>query len=127
MIIRLNRTLSLFISMNKQIYMFSSIFGLLISVICLFFNWKISTGIIIGILSSFIYFYLLNGSFKINEDGSIDKGGIVKYFIRIIVIALPLFLSYILPEYFNIFGAFAGVMIFRIVMIIFFFKKKGVE
>lgn len=125
MIIRLNRTLSLFISMNKQIYIISGLLAVIASIICLFFNWRFSTGIIIGVLSSFIYFYLLNGSFKINEDGSIGKGGIIKFIIRICIIALPLLISFLLPDYFNIFGAFAGVMIFRIVMIAFFFKKKG--
>lgn len=111
--------------MNKQIYLYSGIISVIASIICAFFNWTISTGVIIGALSSFVYFYILNMNFKINEDGNISKGGVLGYFIRLIVLALPLLIACLLPNVFNIFGAFAGIMLFRIVMIIMFFTKKG--
>lgn len=111
--------------MNKEIYLYSGILTVIASVICAYFNWTIATGIIIGALSSFIYFYILNLNFKINDDGNISKGGVLGYFIRIIVLALPLLVSCLFPKYFNIFGAFGGIMLFRIVMIVMFFIKKG--
>ncbi|MBQ0036844.1 MAG: ATP synthase subunit I [Firmicutes bacterium] len=110
--------------MNKNIYLYSGILGLLASVICGFFNWCISSGIIIGLLSSYLYFYLLNMQFQF-KDGEIKKGGILGFGIRIIVLALPLLIACLLPNYFNIFGAFGGVMVFRIIMMIMFFKQKG--
>ena len=118
--------MSLFISMNKEIYLYSSIIGVLASIVCAFFNWRISTGILIGMLSSYLYFYLLNLQFKV-VDGKISKGGIIGYFLRIIVLALPLLLACLLPNYFNIFGAFGGIMAFRIIMMIIYFKQKGEE
>ena len=111
--------------MKKKIYLYSLILGIFTSIICAIFDFRISTGIIIGMLSSFLYFYILNLNFKINVDGNISKGGVLGYFIRLIVIALPLLISCLLPNYFNVFGAFAGVMLFRIIMIIMFFKEKG--
>lgn len=111
--------------MNKKIYLYSGILSVIASVICAFFNWRISTGIIIGTICSFGYFYLLNENFKIGEDGNISKGGVLGYFLRIALIALPLLISCLLPNVFNIFGAFGGVMLFRIVMIIIFFNEKG--
>lgn len=111
--------------MNKQIYLFSGILAIIASMVCAYFNWRISTGIIIGIICSYGYFYLLNKSLNVKEDGSISKGGVIGFLVRILLIALPLAISVLLPEYFNIFGAFAGVMIFRIIMIIYFFKQKG--
>ena len=114
-----------FICMNKQICIISGIVSIIASGICLLFNWTISTGIIIGLLSSLIYFFLLNKTYKINEDGSISKGGIIAFFLRIIILALPLLIACLLPNIFNIFGAFGGVMLFRFVMIIFFLKEKG--
>ena len=111
--------------MNKQIYIVSVVVSVIASVICLFFDWRISSGIIIGEIASLIYFLLLNNSFKLKEDGSMSKGGIVSFLLRIVVIALPLTIAFFLPKFFNIFGAFAGVMLFRIVMIIYFFKQKG--
>lgn len=118
--------MSLFISMNKEIYLYSCIIGVLASIICAFFNWRISTGILIGMLSSYLYFYLLNLQFKV-VDGKVSKGGIIGYFLRIIVLALPLLLACLLPNYFNIFGAFGGIMAFRIIMMIIYFKQKGEE
>lgn len=112
-------------TVNKQIYLYSGILTIITCAICGYFNWKISTGILIGMLCSFAYFKTLNASFKISEDGTVSKGGLLGFFLRIILIALPLFISVLLPEYFNIFGAFAGVMLFRIVMMFMFFKQKG--
>ena len=110
---------------NKQIYIYSGILGIIACAICWYFNWRISTGILIGLISSFIYFYLINNSFKLKEDGSISKGGVIGFILRIVVIALPLLIACLLPDYFNIFGAFGGVMLFRFVMIFYFLKQKG--
>lgn len=111
--------------MNKQIYLYSGIISIVASIVCAFFNYRISLGIIIGALSSFLYFYILNMNFKISEDGNISKGGILGYLVRLIVLALPLLIACLLPNIFNIFGAFAGIMLFRIVMMFMFFKTKG--
>lgn len=111
--------------MKKEIYLYSGIITIVASLICIYFDWRISSGIIIGALSSFLYFYILNMNFKINEDGNISKGGILGYFIRILVLAIPLLIACLMPNVFNIFGAFAGVMLFRIVMIVMFLIKKG--
>lgn len=111
--------------MNKNVYLYSIILGIVASLICAYFNWRISTGIIIGLLSSYLYFYILNMSFKVKEDGTISKGNILGFFIRILTLALPLLIAFLYPNIFNIFGAFAGVMVFRIVMIVIFFIEKG--
>ena len=111
--------------MNKDLFIISGIVSIVASVITFFFKWQIATGIILGTIFSFVYFYLLNTGFKINDDGSISKGGALLFMLRMIVLALPLFVSCMLPEVFNIFGAFAGVMLFRIVMMVVYFKKKG--
>lgn len=108
---------------NKQIYFYSGIIATIACVICGYFNWKISLGIAIGVLSSFVYFFVLNLTFKI-EDGKMSKGGIFGFFFRIIIIAFPLLVSCLFPQYFNIFGAFGGVMLFRIVMMVMFFKQR---
>lgn len=109
--------------MKKEIYLYSGIVSLVACVISAFFNWRISTGILIGALSSFIYFYILNLNFRI-VDGNISKGGVLGFIVRILILALPLLIACLLPNYFNIFGAFGGVMIFRIIMIIMFLKEK---
>lgn len=111
--------------MNKNLYLISAILGIVASVCCYFINWQISTGIILGIIFSLIYFLILNKSYLINEDGTLSKGSIVLFLLRMIVIAIPLLISCLLPNIFNIFGAFGGVMLFRIVMIIVFFKNRG--
>lgn len=117
--------LSFFNYMNKKIYLYSGVLGIVASLIAYFFNWRVSTGIIIGVLSSYLYFYILNMNFKIKEDGTISKGNVLGFIIRILVIALPLLIACVFPNIFNIFGAFAGVMLFRIVMIVLFLIEKG--
>lgn len=117
--------LSFFNYMNKKVYLYSLILCIVASLICAYFNWRISTGIVIGMLSSFLYFYILNMNFKIKDDGTISKGSILGFLVRILALALPLFIAFLLPNIFNFFGAFAGVMLFRIVMITLFFKEKG--
>lgn len=111
--------------MNKHIYLISLLVSIIASLICLFFDWKISLGIILGVISSFIYFYALNKSYKLNDDGTINRGGFILFIVRILIIAFPLLIACLLPNVFNIFGAFGGVMLFRIVMIVYFFKEKG--
>ena len=110
--------------MNKQIYIFSSIVSVIASLVCIFFDWRISTGIILGTISSFLYFYLLNKFVKVSMEGNVSKGSVVFSILRIFILALPLAVAYFLPTVFNFFGAFAGVMIFRLIMIIIFFKNK---
>ena len=111
--------------MNKQIYIVSSIVGVIASLVCLFFDWRITTGILIGLVSSLVYFYLLVKSYRVNEDGTLSKGSGLTLIFRILVLAIPLLIACLLPEYFNVFGAFGGVMVFRIIAYIYFFKQKG--
>lgn len=111
--------------MNKNVYVVSAAVSIFISIICLFFNWKISTGIILGLISSFLYFILLNKNLTFDENGSIKKGSFIFFIVRIMILAFPLLIACLVPQYINIFGTFGGVMIFRIVMIIMFIKKKG--
>ena len=116
-----------FIFMKKEVYLYSLIVCLLASVVAAFFNWRISTGIIIGAVSSVIYLLLLNATFKI-KDGKISKGGVVGFFARILVLALPLLIACLLPNYFNVFAVFGAIMVFRIIMMIMFFRtKEGIE
>jgi len=110
--------------MNKNIYLYSGIIGVFTSAICAFFDYRIALGVILGILSSFLYFYLLNNQFEI-VDGQIKKGGALGFIVRIMILAFPLLISCLLPNIFNIFGAFGGVMLFRIIMMFTFFKQKG--
>lgn len=111
--------------MKKDLFIICGIVSLLVSIVCYFINWKIATGIILGTAFSLLYFYVLNLSFKMNEDGTLNRGSALLGVVRILIIAMPLFIAFMLPNVFNFFGAFAGVMIFRIIMMIVFFIKKG--
>ncbi|MDO4940583.1 MAG: ATP synthase subunit I [Erysipelotrichaceae bacterium] len=110
--------------MDKELYIVSGIIGLVASIICFFFNWRISTGILLGLMFSFLYFYLLTLSFKIDENGNMSKGGIIGWFLRILVLALPLLIACLLPNVFNLYATFGGIMAFRLVLMVYFFKRK---
>ena len=109
--------------MKKEIYLYGSIICVIASTVATFFDWRISTGIIIGALASMLYLIVLNKTFRI-ENGQMSKGGAIGFILRILIIALPLLIAALIPNYFNIFGAFGGVMVFRIVMMIVFYKTK---
>lgn len=111
--------------MKKNLFVICAIVSLLVSIVCYFIKWQIATGIILGTLFSLLYFFVLNLSFKMNADGTINRGSALLGILRLFIIAMPLFIAFMLPEVFNIFGAFAGVMIFRIIMMIAFFIEKG--
>lgn len=111
--------------MKKELLITSSIVGVLASIVCLFFKWQYAISVLMGLAFSFLYFYLLTSSFKINENGEISKGSFIGWLLRIIVLAIPLLISCLLPNVFNIFATFGGIMIFRVVMMIFFYRQKG--
>lgn len=111
--------------MKKDLFIISAILGIIASAIGMIFKLNIGLGILLGTIFSLLYFYLLNVSYKTNEDGTLYRGSIVSYFLRLIVIAIPLLVSCLLPDIFNIFASFGGIMLFRIIMIISFFKQKG--
>lgn len=111
--------------MKKNLFIVSGILGIIASAIGVFFALNIGLGILLGTVFSLLYFYLLNISYKVDENGNLSRGSGLGYLLRMIVIAVPLLLSCLLPNIFNVFAAFGGIMLFRIIMFITFFKEKG--
>lgn len=87
-----------------------------------FLNWKVSLGIILGLIFFRIYFYLLTSSiddalaFGQNES---RFGRIISSSGRILILVMPLLAGMLLPQYVNVWGSFAGLVLFKVCAVIY--------
>ena len=81
-----------------------------------FFNWRISRGIVLGMVFFHLYFYLLSSS--LNQAIMAGKRNIGFTILsavgRMVAMALPLLIGILLPQYFNVFGCLAGFVLFKV-------------
>ena len=107
--------------MNKNEFRFSTILAILTALITAFFDVRISAGIILGFLFSFAHLYLLtkNVDSMLYQDKTSIFWSIISSISRFAMIALPLLIALKFSDYFNVFGAFFGILIYKIVLIIF--------
>ena len=106
--------------MEKKILHISEICGLVIAALFCFFNWRISSGVILGMVFFRVYFFLLSASMsEAMSEQSASPGTILIYSVgRMVAMALPLLIGVLLPQYFHIIGCFIGFMIFKIAAVI---------
>lgn len=104
---------------NKEIK-YSSICGLLLAAVFMIFERSWSLGMLLGILCFALYYLLL--SYSINDmtsenpaGGLLVSGGRI---IRLIVLTLPMLLSFLFPELINTFAVLMGLLMFKIVTVL---------
>ena len=108
--------------MSKKVYLISGILVAIISVIFLFFDWKISTGTILGFLFSMGNLEIITRSYsKLGEV--VPKDFVLWQFVRFLLLVVPLLLSFLLPNVFHYIGVVIGLTVYRLAMI--FALKKG--
>lgn len=109
--------------MNKDQLLRNSAVAIVVSVVFLFFDKKISTGILLGFLFACLYWKMLAD----NIDQVIDGGRSTKAAQagRMVVLAAPMLIACLFPEKFNVFGSFFGLMIPKLTLYILSFFRKG--
>ena len=92
-------------------------------------NWRISLGLVLGYL-----FSQVNGKLtEMRIDALIANGAspggaqLLSFFLKPLVIALPLLLSFLLPDIFHWAGTFLGLMIPKIILITDTILRNGSE
>ncbi|MBE6115603.1 MAG: hypothetical protein E7187_02085 [Erysipelotrichaceae bacterium] len=96
--------------MEKKILVLSEKCGLIVAAVFCFLNWKVSLGVLLGLIFYRIYFMLLSGSIgdAIKGNAVLPIGGML----RVLCLAVPLLAGVKLPQYFNIWGVLAGLLMF---------------
>lgn len=104
---------------NKEIK-YSTTIGLLTALVLVFFERSWALGVLLGCLCYALYFFLL--SYSINDLTSArPTGGLLVSLgpvLRLFVLAIPLLVSFLVPEMINTFGVMIGLLLFKITAII---------
>ena len=90
-----------------------------------FLNWRISRGIVLGMVFFHIYFYLLSSTLNHAIDSGKQNIGLTMLSAigRMAAMALPLLMGILLPQYFNVFGCLAGFVLFKVAALLTAVKK----
>lgn len=113
--------------MSLRIYKITAIIALVLSFVCYFYDYKISLGIILATLISFINMFLLSVSMKqaMNADSPFASllMGITMF--RFILLGLGIFVAMKNPQIFSIIGVTIGLTLFLLALVIDALKRKG--
>ena len=106
--------------MGKNILRTTGICGLLLAAVFCVIDWRVSAGIILGMICFIMYFIILNASFS---DLSELKGSdafmmILASVVRMILMAAPVLAGVMMPQYFNTWGCLGGFVIFKAAAVI---------
>ncbi len=117
--------------MENRIVRYSTICGLALAAALLIFDWRWSAGIVIGLVFFVIYFLMLR--LKIDEQlsaaGSGKASDAFSKAARMLILAVPLLLGFVFPEFISFWGVFIGLMMFRVTLVVtsIFLKDKFTE
>ena len=102
--------------MKGKILRTTGICGLLLAAVFCVINWRISAGIILGMVCFVLYYLILNESFRdLTEVSSSDAFMMILASIaRLALMAVPLLAGILMSQYFNIWGCLAGFTAFKI-------------
>ena len=86
----------------------------------LFYDWRISLGFILGaFVSVLLYFRTVMFCDTVLGQKKAGKGFVFSRFMSsYALMAIPLILSVVLPEYFNVFAAAAGLLLIKVTLML---------
>ena len=107
--------------MKLKIYYLTTIIAILLSIIAFFFDYTISIGILAATLASMLNLFLLSVNMKAVMNQK-DLTGypllIVGNILRYGILALVIYIAIKNPQYFNIYGVTAGLILFLVSLVI---------
>lgn len=108
-------------------------YAIIIITICaigfLFYDYTVSTGMVLGLATYYIYLRFMSYNVTgLLEQESAGKGTLIlMHLADIAILILPLLIASLLPQYFNIFGVFAGLIINRLLLFVIYGQKRKME
>ncbi len=105
--------------MEKKTLKYAAVGTIVLSLIALLFNWCLSLGVVLGQICFRIYYLLLSNSFTTALAFKSEyKPSWLNKSIRMLVLALPMLLSFLFPDFINTWGVVAGLLMFKAVLIV---------
>jgi len=108
--------------MDKKKYFEDFCVSLIIGIVFLFIDFRVSSGVIIGYFFSIINYKMIE--YRYNHLESVDAFTYISIFLSIGMLALPILISVLLPNLLSWIGVTIGLMINRTRLIIEAFLKK---
>ena len=108
--------------MNRKAFLNEFLIVLLITLVFMFINYKISFGIILGFIFSILNYRYIEYRYK-NLD-TYDFSFILKTFLSISLLLLPLLISFLFPDILSYVGVMIGLLVIKIGIIIEAIIKK---
>jgi hypothetical protein len=109
--------------MEKKLIRRSTIASLIIAGILALWDWPAGLGCLLGAAGYYLYYFLLTAS----VDEAIRRGAgqpagkgaqLANRSLRLLVLAVPLLISFLLPRWFRWWGALIGLLMYKIVAVI---------
>ena len=106
--------------MEGKLLRTTGICGLLLAAVFCVIDWRVSAGIVLGMICFALYFLILRASFRdLTEVRSSDAFVMILSSVaRLFLMAVPLLAGILMPQYFNIWGCFGGFTIFKMAAVI---------
>lgn len=108
--------------MNKKKFIEDFVIAIILSIIFLFVDYKISVGVIVGYMFAYLNYKLIEYRYK--DLTRYTPGFMIGSILCILVLALPLLMSFIYPNLMSWIGVVMGLMIIRTRLILEAFIKK---
>lgn len=107
--------------MDKKILDISTKGGLLIAILLVVVDYRITLGMILGLVFYRLYYMLLTMSIddQIDIPSEVKVRSIGAAILRLLLLAFPMLVCFVIPEVFNIWGVFFGLMAFKITVYIY--------
>ncbi|MBR0474180.1 MAG: hypothetical protein IJJ19_04185 [Erysipelotrichaceae bacterium] len=107
--------------MDKKILNTSTKGGLLIAILLVVVDYRITLGMILGLMFYRLYYMLLTMSIEdqIDVPSEVRARNIGAVALRLLLLAFPMLVCFVIPDVFNIWGVFSGLMAFKITVYIY--------
>ena len=111
--------------MERKVLKLSNIVCLLSAVVFLPFDWKVSSGIVLGLSAFNIYYFLLSESIiRQLERGQESSLIWISMILRLLILMSAPVIGWFLPEMFNFYGTIIGVLGYKFVVYVYELVKR---
>lgn len=108
--------------MSKKSFFSELLLSLLIALVFLLINYKISLGVLLGFTFSFLNYRLIE--YRYNHLDTYNSWVVLGALFSTMVLAVPLMISFLLPNIFNYIGVMIGLLVIKVKLIIEAVVKK---
>lgn len=102
--------------MSKKNFLYVYLLVLLLTIIFLFIDFKISLGIIVGHLFSLINYYLI--ILRYRDLSKVSAFTIISIIFSTLVLVIPIMLAFLLPDIISWIGVIIGLLVLKMSIII---------